>query len=243
MRRRDITSRIRRGCPSSASGRSRLGAIAGALLAVVLLAGPAQANQVSMGPQAMEGHLQAPVGSVIDGGFDFNVSGVSGPTTITWADAKITFTPFCSNGDTYTGPTAITMGSPSYTVNDNGAGWIPSGDQASDLVYQSIASGGSITITSSMCNGGDVDFQHGGTFTADLQGSDTSVMVAVRWHYRQFFNNKRTSGSWSGTGHFNPDQTTVPVGAVGFVALAVLAAGALAIMQRRSRRKVSGEVS
>jgi hypothetical protein len=53
------------------------------------------------------------------------------------------------------------MPTQSYT-STNGGNWYPSGDQSSSLVYQ-----GSISVPD-VCNGGDVSFQNGGTFTASV---------------------------------------------------------------------------
>ncbi len=52
---------------------------------------------------------------------------------------------------------------------------------------------------------GLITLKAGGVFTADLQASDTTHAVHVRWHSSA----NGSSGSWSGTGSFLPDPLTI----------------------------------
>jgi hypothetical protein len=115
---------------------------------------------VSMGPQAMEGNLQVAPNGTLKAGFDFTIPGDNNPVTVTFTNPEVTFNVKCTNGQTPTSSTVVVpLGTQTYT-STNGGNWYPSGDQASSLVYQ-----GSITLPD-LCNGGNVSFQNGGTFTA-----------------------------------------------------------------------------
>ena len=118
---------------------------------------------VSMGPQSMEGNLQVAPGATLKAGYDFTIPGDNNPVTVTFTNPKVTFTNVkCASGATpSTSTITVPMPTQSYT-STNGGNWYPSGDQSSSLVYQ-----GSISVPD-VCNGGNVSFQNGGTFTATI---------------------------------------------------------------------------
>jgi hypothetical protein len=119
-------------------------------------------SQVSMGPQAMEGNLQLAPGATLKAGYDFTIPGDNNSVTVTFTSPEVTFDVGCANGSTPTTSTVVVpMPTQSYT-STNGGNWYPSGDQSSSLVYQ-----GSISVPN-VCNGGNVSFQNGGTFTASI---------------------------------------------------------------------------
>ena len=117
---------------------------------------------VSMGPQAMEGNLQVAPGATLKAGYDFTIPGDNNSVFVTFTNPEVTFAVKCANGMTPTMST-VTVPMPTQTYNStNGGSWFPSGDQSSSLVYQ-----GSISVPD-VCNGGNVSFQNGGTFTATI---------------------------------------------------------------------------
>jgi trimeric autotransporter adhesin len=120
-------------------------------------------GHVSMGPQAMEGNLKVAPGATLMAGYDFTIPGDNNSVTVTFTNPEVTFTNVtCASGATPTTSTiTVPMPTQSYT-STNGGDWYPSGDQSSSLVYQ-----GSISVPN-VCNGSDVDFQNGGTFTATI---------------------------------------------------------------------------
>ena len=193
-------------------------------------AGPAFANQIQFPTQAMEGNLKVNPGNTLMAGYDITIPGNHPASTVSIVNAQVTFQAGCASGPGG-GVVTVPLGAGPNTIPANDSGWYPSGDQHSSLVYQ-----GSISVPN-LCGGGQVSFQQGGTFSGDLQSTDTSTSVHVRWHYSA----NGTSGSWSGTGSFVPDPTTaVPVGAVGGGVLALLLGGMLFVWQRRSYTAAAG---
>ena len=116
-----------------------------------------------MGPQAMEGSLQAAPGATLQAGYDFTIPGDNTSTWVTFTSPQVTFRNLtCANGHTPASSTiTVPMASQSYD-STSGAAWYPSGNQSSPLVYQ-----GSVTIPD-ICGGGDVNLANGGTFTAAI---------------------------------------------------------------------------
>ena len=115
-----------------------------------------------MGPQAMEGNLQVAPGATLKAGYDFTIPGNNNSVFVTFTHPKVTFNVTCANGMTPAMST-VTVPMPTQTYQStNGGTWYPSGDQSSSLVYQ-----GSISVPN-LCNGGNVSFQNGGTFTATI---------------------------------------------------------------------------
>jgi hypothetical protein len=118
-------------------------------------------SQVSMGPQAMEGNLQLAPGATLKAGYDFTIPGNNNSVFVTFTNPEVTFANVtCVSGATPATST-ITVPMSTQTYNStNGGNWYPSGNQSSPLVYQ-----GSISVPD-ICNGGNVSFRNGGTFTA-----------------------------------------------------------------------------
>jgi hypothetical protein len=117
---------------------------------------------VKMGPQAMEGSLQVAPGATLKAGYDFTIPGNNNSVFVTFTNPAVTFNVKCANGLTPTVPT-VTVSMPTQVYDStNGGNWYPSGDQSSSLVFQ-----GSVAVPD-LCNGGNVSFQNGGTFTADI---------------------------------------------------------------------------
>jgi hypothetical protein len=121
-------------------------------------------SQVAFQTQAMEGNLQLAPGATLKAGYDFTIPGDNNSVTVTFTNPEVTFTNVtCVSGATPTTSTiTVPMPTPQSYTSTNGGNWYPSGDQSSSLVYQ-----GSISVPN-VCNGGDVDFQNGGTFTATI---------------------------------------------------------------------------
>ncbi len=161
---------------------------------ILFSAFPLLANSISMGPQAMEGDLKVSPGTVLMAGYDFTIPGSHPPDTVQLVNAFVTFQAQCASG-AGGGTIVVSLSGNPVTVPQNASGWFPSGDQSSPLVYQ-----GSVAVPD-LCGGGLVRLQSGGTFSGDLQASDTTHSVHLRWHYSA----NGSSGSWSGTASFTPD--------------------------------------
>lgn len=118
-------------------------------------------GSLSMGPQAMDGHLQVAPGGTVQAGYDFTLPGNHDSLTMTVSAAKVTFAVRCASGATPSAGTfTVPMQAQSYQVT--GDQWYPSGDQSSLLTYQ-----GTATVPD-LCGGGALDLAKGGTFTATL---------------------------------------------------------------------------
>lgn len=162
---------------------------------VLTVLGPlsALADPISMGPQAMEGDLKVGPGTVLMAGYDFTIPGSHPEITVQLVNPTVVSQAQCvSGGDA--GPIVVVLGGDPITIPQNSSAWYPSGDQHSPLVYQGS------TVVPDLCGGGLITLRKGGIFSAQLQASDTTRSVHVRWHYRA----NGTSGSWSGTGSFRP---------------------------------------
>ncbi len=164
-----------------------------AVAAILLVAFPLLANPISMGPQAMEGDLKLSPGDLLMAGYDFTIPGSHPAIQVAFVNPMVTFQAECVGGG---GGGALVVPIPSdiFTVPQNSSAWFPSGDQHSPLVFQ-----GSVVVPD-LCGGGQITLRDGGTFTANLQASDTTRGVHVRWHYSA----NGSSGSWSGTTSFLP---------------------------------------
>jgi hypothetical protein len=148
---------------------------------------------VSMGPQAMEGDLKVNPGDMLSAGYDFTMPGTHAAASVLFTRAMVTFQAQCVSGS---GGGTIVVAIPDSTSTDqaNNSQWLPSGDQHSPLVYQ-----GSIAVPN-LCAGGQLTLKSGGTFTAQLQSTDTTDKVNIRWHYSA----NGSAGGWSGTASFIP---------------------------------------
>jgi hypothetical protein len=144
---------------------------------------------LSIGPQAMEGNLRLSPGATLEAGYDFTMPGNHPAATVTFVGAMVTFAWTCVSGPG-NGNLVVSMpDQQSYTDTQNRSAWYPSGQQNSPSVYQ-----GSTSVPD-VCNGGQVSFQAGGTFSAGVSSTDTTDKVNVRWHY----SGNGSAGGWSGT--------------------------------------------
>jgi len=148
---------------------------------------------ISMGPQAMEGDLKVKPGDTLSAGYDFTMPGNHPAATLLFTSAMVTFQAQCVSGSGG-GSVVVPIADSTYTDPAGSSQWFPSGDQHSPLVYQ-----GSVAVPN-LCGGGQMTLKKGGTFTAQLQSTDTSDKVNVRWHYSA----DGSAGGWSGTSSFVP---------------------------------------
>jgi hypothetical protein len=201
------------------------------VVAVFALAGPAFANQVSIGSQAMEGNLQVNPGDVVRAGISFTIPGSHPATTVQFVDAKVIFI----NVACQSGPSGQDFGGQLGSngvvgpihVPANDSSWFPTGDQSSSASYQASI------VAPDLCHGGTMSLRNGATFTGDLQ-SDQTNSINVRFHYSA----NGSSGSWSATKTFTPDPLTgnpVPSGASGILPVAVVLAVIFFAVSRRRR--------
>lgn len=122
-------------------------------------------DNVSLGPQAMEGDLKVAPGSTLKVGYDLTVPGLSSPVTINVTNPKVVFSNVhCASGATPT-QSSFTVTMPDAIYHLTTTDWYPSGDQHSPLVYE-----GSILVPN-LCPGGTdhrVRLDKGGTFSATV---------------------------------------------------------------------------
>jgi len=204
-----------------------------AATAVLILLGPASfANNVSIGPQAMEGNLIISPGTIVKAGLSFTIPGSHPATTVQFADPAVSFDNVVCTSGSGGGSFTVALGSGGllgpYSDPSNDTAWLPTGDQASAASYQ-----GSIAAPD-LCHGGTMSLRNGGTFRADLQ-SDQHNAINVRFHYSA----NGTSGSWSATKSFDPDPisgSSVPEGSNGIIVLSALIAIVALVAARRQRR-------
>jgi len=152
-----------------------------------------QGTAISMGPQAMEGDLKVKPGDTLSVGYDFTMPGNHPAATLLFTSAMVTFQAQCVSGPGG-GTIVVPIADSTYTDPAGSSQWFPSGDQHSPLVYQ-----GSVVVPN-LCGGGQMTLKKGGTFTAQMQSTDTNDKVNVRWHYSA----DGSAGGWSGTSSFIP---------------------------------------
>jgi hypothetical protein len=152
-----------------------------------------QGAAISMATQAMEGNLKVKPGDTLMAGYDFTMPGNHSAATVLFTTTMVTFQAQCVTG-AGGGTIVVHMPDSIYTDPVNNSQWFPSGDQHSPLTYQ-----GSITVPD-LCAGGQMILKRGGTFTAQVQSTDTTDKVNMRWHYSA----NGSSGSWSGTASIIP---------------------------------------
>jgi hypothetical protein len=179
--------------------RARLAPLVLGLAASFLSPLSALADPISMGPQAMEGDLKVSPGTVLMAGYDFTVPGTHPEETVQLVNPMVVFQAQCVGGGD-AGPIVVFLAGDPITIPQNSSAWFPSGDQHSPLVYQGS------TVVPDLCAGGLVTLRKGGTFAANLQATDTTHSVHVRWHYSA----NGSAGSWSGTGSFRPGPLRPP---------------------------------
>jgi hypothetical protein len=122
-------------------------------------------DDLSLGPQAMEGDLKVAPGSTLKVGYDLTVPGYTSPVTINVTNPKVVFANVhCASGATPT-QSSFTVTMPGATYHITSTAWYPSGDQSSPLVYQ-----GSIPVPNLCPSGTDhrVRLDKGGTFSATV---------------------------------------------------------------------------
>ncbi len=143
-----------------------------------------------MGPQAMEGDLKVPPGTIVRAGYDFTIPGSHPNVTVMVVGGYVSFDVTCEKKENGDGGTFV-VGLPDARtlVPAGSSAWYPSGDQKSPLVFQ-----GSIPVPD-LCHGGRVKLKPGGTFVAGFGSSTGTTKINVRWHYSA----NGSAGGWSGT--------------------------------------------
>ena len=195
----------------------------------VLMAAPARANTVTLGPQAMEGDLHVNAGDVVRAGISFTMPGSHPGATVQFANPTVEFPSVTCVSGSGGGSFVLRLDAAgTYTVPQNDNSWFPTGDQRSAAAYQ-----GSAPVPD-LCHGGTMSLRNGAALSADAQSSDTSDALNVRFHYSA----NGSSGSWSATTTVTPSSlspTTVPLGGIGAVGL-IVALGAIlgALVRRRT---------
>ena len=191
-------------------------------------------------------------GDWIAGGYDFKINGSHAATTVGFGDARVDIPVSCSDGGAVVGTIRVPLTGGPYGDAQNFTDWLPTGDEQIPASFEGAVQ------APDLCSGGAMfDTSTGATFSADLQANSSST-VTVRFHYRDpaakgkgnhncadpadpRAGDAATCGaSWSSSPTFGPTvtDTPVPVGALGGVGVAVVGAGAFAVVQRRSRHRV-----
>ena len=112
---------------------------------------------VAIGPQAMEGDLRVKPGEKVKVGYKFKLPYNSSHHKVTVSHAQIVFTPRCGDNPS-TGPLVVVIPLKTYEVFDDH--WIPARKHYNPLTFQAEF------VVPDLCNGEDVRFDKGGTFTA-----------------------------------------------------------------------------
>jgi len=112
---------------------------------------------VAIGPQAMEGDLRVKPGEKIKVGFKFKLPGNTSDQTVTVKSAQVVFTPRCGNNPSTT-TLVVTIPLKTYEVFDDH--WIPARKHFNPLTFQAEI------VVPDLCNGEEVRFDEGGTFSA-----------------------------------------------------------------------------
>jgi hypothetical protein len=109
----------------------------------------------------MEGDLKVSPGTRLEAGYDFTVPGNHASFSLTVSTPRVVFAVACVSGATPSART-FTVSMPARTYRVTSDQWYPNGDQNSPLAYQ-----GSIAVPS-LCGGGQLRLDQGGTFTASV---------------------------------------------------------------------------
>jgi hypothetical protein len=148
---------------------------------------------VPVATQAMEGDLRVRPGDTLSAGYDFTIPCSHAAASVQFTSATATFQAKCVSGSGG-GSIVVALTDGSYSDPANSGQWLPSGDQHSSLVYQ-----GSVSVPN-LCAGGQMSLKNGGTFSAQVQSTDSTDAMNIRWHYSA----RGSAGGWSGTLSFIP---------------------------------------
>lgn len=226
--------------------RLRLSVLFGVAILAGVFASAALANVIGISG-SMEGSIKVSPGDWVSAGYSFTIPGSHPAETVQFVDATVTLTGPCTNGGYGTVTVPLTSGP--YTDPVNSSDWFPTGDQNSPTSLQ-----GAVQAPSNLCGGaGQMDASSGAVFAADLQASDTSVKINVRFHYRDpnakgkgnvdcyaltpaQWDSATCGASWSSTNSYTPD-ILLPLGTIGGLMLAGLLGATLIVRQIRSVRR------
>jgi len=148
-----------------------------ALAVVILTAQTSLATPLMIGPQSMEGNVSVRPGDFIAAGYFIDVPGSHPAVSVQLVDAQVSFAVTCATG--FGGGTIVVPLWPGpWAIPQNSDAVFPTNDQSSPASYQ-----GSVAAPD-LCNGGAMSLRAGGTLSADLQASETSIKVKVAFHYR-----------------------------------------------------------
>ena len=215
----------------------------------IAISGTMEGN--NLGSQAVH------AGDWIAAGYDFKINGSHAAATVGFGGPRVDIPVSCTDGGQTVGTISVPLAGGPYSDAQNFSDWLPTGNQQIPASFEGAVQ------APDLCGGRAMfDTSSGATFTADLQSTTTSA-VTVRFHYRDpaakgkgnhncadpadpLAGDSATCGaSWSSSPSFTPTVTStpVPVGALGGIGVAAVAAGSLAVFQRRSRRQRSGAAS
>ncbi|MBV9042909.1 MAG: hypothetical protein JOZ68_18060 [Acidimicrobiia bacterium] len=235
--------------------KRRLLTAAALTIGVTVAAGPASAAGIAISGSMEGNNLGANAvhaGDWVAAGYDFKINGSHPTTTIGFGGARVDIPVSCTDGGTVVGTIRIPLAGGPYSDSQNFTDWLPTGDQQVPASFEGAVQ------APDLCNGSAMfDTSSGATFSADLQASGSNA-VTVRFHYRDpaakgkgnhdcadaadpLAGDAATCGaSWSSSPSFGPSvtDTPVPVGALGGIGFAAVGAGAFALVQRRSRRRL-----
>ena len=144
---------------------------------------PPTGKTVRIGPSSMEGDLKNILpGDWVNAGYDFKLKDGNHPLDIVTVTGSVSIAVKCSDGSTPAGsPIVIPLTKQSYTVAPGYTGWVPSGDQLSELNWQ-----GAVKALD-LCAGigtGAMRNQIGAVFTGTFSPNPSTHPIDIRFHYR-----------------------------------------------------------
>jgi hypothetical protein len=175
----------------------------GSALLLTVSSGVALANPITIANQSMEGDLRASPGDWLAAGYHF--SGSTTGATYSFVNAQVTFPVSCVSSGVTPSQSSLVVSLSGGPYTGQSGQWVPTGNQSSVLVYQ-----GAIQVPD-LCSGGKVSLAKGGSFTADVQSSDTTHSISLQWHYRD--PNAKGQGNIDCASTSPGNNTTAGVGA------------------------------
>ncbi len=176
-----------------------LGALGIGILTLVLLAGPAWATSVTI-TGSMEGATQASPGDWLSSGYSLTMPGSHAAAAVSFVSAQVVIHGRCASNHATTQDITVPLSGGPYSIGVNNSNWFPDNTQSSAAVYQGAVQ------TPDFCSGGAIDLSLGATFNSDVQSTDTTDKVNVRFHY----NDAATNGGHTNINCSDSSQNPFP---------------------------------
>jgi hypothetical protein len=242
------------------TARRRLGvgvlATIGALTLVVASAAPSFANVFTIDHIDKEGNLITMPGDHFNAGYLFKFPTNHPTATVLFTHPTATFPFHCTANEKgpEDGHITLFLAEGPYTVPANDNKQFPAENEKAAAGYQADI------ILGDLCGEGQPIYfnyssEFNGTFTSDLESTDTTDKIEIHFHYRDA--NAKTDNnincadpaqnpgdglsdcSASKTGGINVIPDLIPVGTIGLIGLALVVGVGLIVRQRRSRNRAT----